>query len=151
MNNENSMDWRQTQLTDRAAAAAFHSAECDTRSSGRFSTSLTRACPVPGGREGGKAGLLISSFYLPHMLLSTLPARPTPLLHLGLTPLIYLKGAPREIAQKKEESLQTPSSFMIEMEACGVRGNQLRDGRTFLTALITLILKSSLSLHMQLA
>lgn len=40
---------------------------------------------------------------------------------------------------------------MTEMEACGVRGNQLRDGRTFLEALITLILKSSLSLQMKLA
>lgn len=40
---------------------------------------------------------------------------------------------------------------MTEMEACGVRGNQLRDGRTFLEGLITLILKSSLSLQVKLA
>lgn len=62
MNNENSMDWRQTQLTGRAAAPAFHSAECDTRSSGWFSTSFTRACSVPGwggGALGWAADLLL--------------------------------------------------------------------------------------------
>lgn len=48
---------------------------------------------------------------------------------------------PREITYQKEESLHTPSSFMTEMEACWVRGNQLRDGRIFLEALITLIFK----------
>jgi hypothetical protein len=40
---------------------------------------------------------------------------------------------------------------MVEMKAFGVRGNQLGDSRTFLKALITLILKSSLSLQMKLA
>lgn len=40
---------------------------------------------------------------------------------------------------------------MIEMEAGGVMGNQHRDGKTLLKALITLILKSSLSLQMKLA
>lgn len=92
MNNENSMGWRQTQLTGRAAAPAFLSAECDTRCSGWFSTSFSKACPVwdvqdggqGAGGGGGDASQLIPSSYLLHML-AILPSRLVALFHLGPT------------------------------------------------------------------
>lgn len=150
MNNENSMDWRQTQLTGHAAAPAFHSAECDTCSSGRFSTSFTRACSVPrvgwgGPRLGCRSPPSTSSTRCPPFYLGLHP------FYTSGTHPYDLKGAQGNDLEKGRESKHTPSSFMTEMEACGVRGNQLRDVRIFLEALITLILKSSLSLQIKLA
>lgn len=118
MNNENSMDWRQTQLTGCAAAPAFHSAERDTRTLGWFSTSFTRACSVPGwGGGGARLGCRSPP--------STSSTRCPPC-YLGLHPFYTLgthpcdhKGAQGNNLEKGRESTHT--QFLYDRNG-GLRG-----------------------------